>query len=197
MHQHLGRSCSRAGRRWVSACFSAACGGGGQKANFSDPTNRLEVVSWWVSPSEHPALEVLLNAFKARNSNAEVVDRAIAGGGSSNVQVALAARLQAGEPPDVWQTFLGSSLRAWVDAKRIADVSGVYASSGLDRMMPQALLDRFTATELFENTLLRVIGTDGWAKIRDDSFDWRDPNSGKRCRSSRRSCLSPIRTPAA
>jgi glucose/mannose transport system substrate-binding protein len=65
------------------------------------------VVSWWVSPSEHPALEVLLNAFKARNSNAEVVDGAIAGGGSSNVQVALAARLQAGDPPDVWQTFLG------------------------------------------------------------------------------------------
>ena len=35
--------------------------------------------------------------------------------------------------------------------------------------------DRFTATELFENTLLGVVGTDGWAKIRDDSFDWRDP----------------------
>jgi glucose/mannose transport system substrate-binding protein len=33
--------------------------------------------------------------------------------------------------------------------------------------------DRFTATELFENTLLGVIGPDGWAKIRDDSFDWR------------------------
>ncbi len=32
--------------------------------------------------------------------------------------------------------------------------------------------DRFTATELFENTLLGVIGRDGWAKIRDDSFDW-------------------------
>jgi glucose/mannose transport system substrate-binding protein len=35
--------------------------------------------------------------------------------------------------------------------------------------------DRFTATELFENTLLGVIGPDGWAKIRDDSFDWRGP----------------------
>ena len=33
--------------------------------------------------------------------------------------------------------------------------------------------DRFTATELFENTLLGVVGTDGWHKIRDDSFDWR------------------------
>src|SRR6187551_340034 len=114
----------------VLAFVLAACGGGGQKANFSEPTKRLEVVSWWVSPSEHPALEVLLNAFKAAN----------AGGGGSNVQVALAARLQAGDPPDVWQTFLGSSLRAWVDADRITDVSAVYESSGLDRTMPQALL---------------------------------------------------------
>src|SRR6478752_4295378 len=35
--------------------------------------------------------------------------------------------------------------------------------------------DRFTATELFENTLLGVVGRDGWAKIRDDSFDWTGP----------------------
>ncbi|MDT5247382.1 MAG: glucose/mannose transport system substrate-binding protein [Mycobacterium sp.] len=36
------------------ALLVAACGGG-QKANFSDATDRLEIVSWWVSPSEHPA----------------------------------------------------------------------------------------------------------------------------------------------
>ena len=113
-------------RYWiiVLAIVLAACGGGGQKGNFSDPTDRLEVVSWWVSPSEHPAFEVLLNAFRAGNPDVEVIDGAIAGGGGSNVQVALAARLQAGDPPDVWQTFLGSSLRAWVDADRIVDVSG-------------------------------------------------------------------------
>src|SRR4029078_1651053 len=103
----------------------------------SEQIKRREVVSWCVSPSEHPAFEVLLNAFKAGNPDVEVVDGAIAGGGGSNVQVALAARLQAGDPPDVWQTFLGSSLRAWVDAHRITDVSGVYESSGLDRTMPQ------------------------------------------------------------
>jgi glucose/mannose transport system substrate-binding protein len=222
------------------ALVLAACGGG-QKSNFSDSTDRLEVVSWWVSPSEHPAFEVLLNAFKAKNPDVTAIDGTIAGGGGSNVQVALAARLHAGDPPDVWQTFLGSSLRAWVDAGRIADVSAVYDRTGLDRTMPPALLDaatyrvkawgvptgshrgnvlwfnenllkdarvsvpgpgytteaftsdlakvaasgrtplclggkdRFTATELFENTLLGVIGTDGWAKIRDDSFDWRGP----------------------
>ena len=228
-------------RYWIItlAILLAAFGGGGQKANFSEPTDRLEVVSWWVSPSEHPAFEVLLNAFRDGNPDVEVVDGAIAGGGGSNVQVALAARLQAGDPPDVWQTFLGSSLRAWVDAGRIVDVSGVFESSGLDKTMPPTLLeaatyqvkawgvptgshrgnvlwfsqrvlreagvappgpgytveafeadlakvaesgktalclggkDRFTSTELFENTLLGVVGTDGYAKIRDDSFDWR------------------------
>ena len=228
-------------RLWIIALavVLAACGGKGQEANFSEPTDRLEVVSWWVSPSEHPAFEVLLNAFKAANPDVDVIDGAIAGGGGSNVQVALAARLQAGDPPDVWQTFLGSSLRAWVDAGRIADVSGVYESTGLDRTMPPTLLeaatyrvkawgvptgahrgnvlwfsqrvlreagvaapgpgytmaafesdlakvaasgktalclgskDRFTSVELFENTLLGVVGTDGWNRIRDDTFDWR------------------------
>jgi glucose/mannose transport system substrate-binding protein len=222
------------------ALVLAACGGG-QKANFSEPTDRLEVVSWWVSPSEHPAFEVLLNAFKSKNPKVDVIDGSIAGGGGSNVQVALAARLRAGDPPDVWQTFLGSSLRAWVDAGRIADASTVYERTNLAAALPATLLDaatykdkkwgvptgshrgnvlwfnqqvlhdagvgtpgpgytseafrndldkvaasgrtalclggkdRFTATELFENTLLGVIGPDGWTKIGDDSFDWRGP----------------------
>lgn len=219
------------------ALVLAACGGG-QSSNFKDPTDRLEVVSWWVSPSEHPAFEVLLNAFRAQNPNVNVIDGAIAGGGGSNVQVALAARLQAGDPPDVWQTFLGSSLRAWVDAGRIEDATAVYERANLGPTMPPILLnaathqdkqwgvptgshrgnnlwfnqnvlsdagiappgpgyswetfandleklaatgrtpfclgakDRFTSTELFENTLLGVVGSDGWAKINDDSFDW-------------------------
>jgi glucose/mannose transport system substrate-binding protein len=46
----------------VLALVLAACGGN-QKANFSESTDQLDVVSWWVSPSEHPALEVLLDAF--------------------------------------------------------------------------------------------------------------------------------------
>jgi glucose/mannose transport system substrate-binding protein len=230
-------------RLWLIALalVLAACGGGGQSANFSDPTDRLEVVSWWVSPSEHPAFEVLLNAFKQANPDVDTIDGSIAGGGGSNVQVALAARLRAGDPPDVWQTFLGSSLRAWVDADRITGVTSVYDKSGLGPNLPPALLeaatyrdaqwgvptgshrgnvlwfnqkvlqeagitapgadytpdafaadlakaaaagrtplclggkDRFAATELFENTLLGVVGQDGWTHIHDDSFDWRGP----------------------
>ena len=220
------------------AVILAACGGG-QKANFSDATDRLEVVSWWVSPSEHPAFEVLLNSFKSANPNVDVIDGTIAGGGGSNVQVALAERLRAGDPPDVWQTFLGTSLRAWVDASKISDASAVFERTKLGPAMPPTLLeaatyknkqwgvptgshrgnvlwfnqnalreagvavpgpgytteafssdlakvaasgktalclggkDRFTATELFENTLLGEIGPDGWNNIHQDRFDWR------------------------
>jgi glucose/mannose transport system substrate-binding protein len=227
-------------RLWIVmlAAALAACSGG-QSANFTDPTDRLEVVSWWVSPSEHPAFEVLLNEFRAQNPKVNVIDGSIAGGAGSNVQVALAARLRAGDPPDVWQTFLGSSLRAWVDAGRIEDASKVFQQSGLGPKMPPVLLDaatyrgeqwgvptgshrgnnlwfnmnvlrdagvvvpgpgyswqsftndlakvaaggriplclgskdRFTTSELFENTLLGVVGLDGWSKIAADSFDWR------------------------
>ncbi len=229
-------------RLWivVLAVILAACSSG-QSANFTDPTDRLEVVSWWVSPSEHPAFEVLLNAFRAQNPKVNVIDGSIAGGAGSNVQVALAARLRAGDPPDVWQTFLGSSLRAWVDAGRIEEVTKVFEQTGLSPTMPPALLtaatyrdrqwgvptgshrgnnlwfnlnvlrdagvaapgagyswqsftndlakvaatgriplclgskDRFTTSELFENTLLGLIGIDGWAKVTDDSFDWMGP----------------------
>src|SRR3954464_3296757 len=133
-------------RYWILALalVVAACGGGGPAANFKDATDRLEVVSWGGSPSEHPAFEVLLNAFKAANPKVNVIDGSIAGGGGSNVQVALAARLRAGDPPDVWQTFVGSSLRAWVDAGRIADASTVYEQANLSDALPPTLLDAAT-----------------------------------------------------
>src|SRR4029077_12924636 len=130
-------------RYWILALalVVAACGGGGQAANFKDATDLLEVVSWWVSPSEHPAFEVLLNPFNAANPKVNVIDGSIAGGGGSNVQVALAARLRAGDPPDVWEAFRGSSLRAGDGAKRIAGVSAVFERTDLDQTMPPTLLD--------------------------------------------------------
>src|SRR6202165_5062299 len=133
-------------RYWILALalVVAACGAGGQAANFKNATDRLQGVSWGGSPSAHPGFQVLLNSFKAANPKVNVIDGAIAGGGGSNVQVALAARLRAGDPPDLWQTFLGSSLRAWVDAGRIADASAVYERTGLDHTMPATLLDAAT-----------------------------------------------------
>ena len=83
------------------------------ETDFSAETKNLEIMSWWVSASEYPALDVLLNAFREAHPGVIVEGGTISGGGGSNVIVALAQRLQDGNPPDVWQTFVGSPARAY------------------------------------------------------------------------------------
>lgn len=198
----------------------------------------LEVVSWWTSGSEQQALTVLFDAYRAAHPGAAVTNRAVAGGGGSNAQVVLAQRLLSGNPPDVWQTFPGGALRAYVDQGQVADLSDLYGQSRLAAVLPEvirdgltvdgkqygvptsahrgnmlfyntALLakagvtqpgagylppafaddlakldqagitplclgakDPFTTTALFENTLLSVVGADGWQRIAEDRFRW-------------------------
>jgi glucose/mannose transport system substrate-binding protein len=196
------------------------------------------VVSWWTSGSEQQALTVLFNAYRAAHPGATVTNRAVAGGGGSNAQVVLAQRLLSGNPPDVWQTFPGGALRAYVDQGQVADLSDLYDQGRLAAVLPEvirdgltvdgkqygvptsahrgnmlfyntALLakagvtqpgagylpptflddlaklgkagitplclgakDPFTTTALFENTLLSVVGADGWRRIAEDRFHW-------------------------
>jgi glucose/mannose transport system substrate-binding protein len=220
----------------VIACVSVACASdrGVSQRSATD----LEVVSWWTSGSEQQALTVLFNAYRAAHPGATVTNRAVAGGGGSNAQVVLAQRLLSGNPPDVWQTFPGGALRAYVDQGQVADLSDLYGHGRLAAVLPEvirdgltvdgkqygvptsahrgnmlfyntALLakagvtqpgagylpptflddlaklgkagitplclgakDPFTTTALFENTLLSVVGADGWRRIAEDRFHW-------------------------
>ena len=218
----------------VIACVSVACAPGVSQRSATD----LEVVSWWTSGSEKQGLTVLFDAYRAAHPGATVINGAVAGGGGSNAQVVLAQRLLSGTPPDVWQTFPGGALRAYVDQGQVADLSDLYGRGGLSAVLPEvirdgltvegkqygvptsahrgnvlfyntALLakagvtqpgagylpptflddlakldkagitplclgakDPFTTTALFENTLLSVVGADGWRRIAEDRFHW-------------------------
>ena len=143
----------------------AGCGSGGDLAT-QKPTDRLEVVSWWTSASEKPALESLLESYKAAHSGVTVVDGAVAGGGGSNVSVVLASRLTAGDPPDVWQTFVGSSTQAYARKGRVADVSSVYTSGNLAGVLPKGVLVRGSgsgATRVELRTRQRAAHSSPWA----------------------------------
>jgi glucose/mannose transport system substrate-binding protein len=214
----------------------AACTAGGGSSQES--TTDLEVVSWWTSGSEQQALNVLVDDYRAAHPAVTVANAAVAGGGGSNAQVVLAQRLLSGDPPDVWQTFPGGALRAYVEHGQVSDVSDLYRQGGLAAVLPEvirdgltvdgkqygvptsahrgnmlfyntALLakagvvepgagyplpaflddlakldkvgvtplclgakDPFTTSALFENTLLSVVGADGWRRIAEDRFDW-------------------------
>jgi glucose/mannose transport system substrate-binding protein len=121
----------------------AACGTDNQGGS-NEPTDQLELISWWTSGSEAEALNVLIDAFKAKNPNVDVVNAPVVGGGGSNAQVVLTQRLLAGDPPDVWQTFPQGALKSYVSQRQVADVSSIVDQTGLSKTLPQVILDGLT-----------------------------------------------------
>lgn len=119
-----------------------ACGSPG--GSSTEPTDKLELISWWTSGSEAEALDVLVDGFTAKDPSVEVINAPVVGGGGTNAQVVLAQRLLAGNPPDVWQTFPAGSLRAYVAQDQLADVSAVVRDSGLAGALPTAVRDGLT-----------------------------------------------------
>lgn len=120
----------------------AACGTDSQ--GNTEPTNQLELISWWTSGSEAEALNVLIDAFKAKDPGVTVENAPVVGGGGTNAQVVLTQRLLAGDPPDVWQTFPAAALKSYVGQRQVADVSSVITQTGLDKNLPQVILDGLT-----------------------------------------------------
>ncbi|MDQ3850471.1 MAG: ABC transporter substrate-binding protein, partial [Actinomycetota bacterium] len=103
-------------------------------------TKRLEVVSWWTSGSEAAALDALFGAFRKSNAGVAAVNGAIAGGAGSKAIVALARRLQDGDPPDVWQTFAGKSVQEYARRGAVRSVASVFAREDLRARMHPTIL---------------------------------------------------------
>ena len=136
------RALAAAAATMALATGIAACGTPSTPNN--EATDKLELISWWTSGSEEQALNVLIDAFHAESPDVEVVNAPVVGGGGSNAQVVLAQRLLAGDPPDVWQTFPNGALKAYVGQRQVADVSSVITDTGLDKALPQVILDGLT-----------------------------------------------------
>ncbi|WP_327009854.1 ABC transporter substrate-binding protein [Dactylosporangium sp. NBC_01737] len=117
----------------------AGCGAQKPTSATTD-TRQLEIVSWWTSGSEAAALSVLFSAMHQTNPNVDTVNAAVAGGAGSEAVVALARRLQHGNPPDVWQTFAGKSVQGYADRGVIRDVASVFADGDLRATMQPAIL---------------------------------------------------------
>jgi glucose/mannose transport system substrate-binding protein len=108
----------------VALTLTLAAGACGNDAPTSatESTDRLEVLSWWTSGSEAAALNTLLSAYRQAAPGTEPINAAVAGGAGSEAIVALAQRLQAGDPPDVWQTFAGKSVQGYAERGTVREV---------------------------------------------------------------------------
>lgn len=110
------------------------CAAAGDPAQGSGE-NALEITSWWTSGSEEAALNVLIEAVTALDPELTVNNFAVSGGGGANARQALAARLQAGDPPDSWQIHPGGQLAGYVAVGQVADLTDLYEENGWAELM--------------------------------------------------------------
>jgi glucose/mannose transport system substrate-binding protein len=132
----------RAAAAALGAALALAVAGCGDSAPTSatKDTKQLEVVSWWTSGSEAPALDAIFAAFRKANPGVEAVNAAVPGGAGSKARVELAKRLQKDDPPDVWQTFAGKSVQGYARRGVVRSVASVFDREDLrSRMLPTIL----------------------------------------------------------
>ncbi len=125
----------------LTGCSSS---GGGGEGGGGDAANEVEVFTWWASGSEKVGLDALEKAFAEQFPDIKFINASVAGGAGSNAKAALAARLEANNPPDSFQAHAGAELTDYIEAGQLQDLSGFYSEKGLNDVFPESLLERLT-----------------------------------------------------
>ncbi len=110
------------------------------------PKGDLEIFSWWAG-DEGPALQALIDVFKAKYPKVNVINATVTGGSGVNAKAVLKTRMLGGDPPESFQVHAGQELiGTWVTAERMLDLT--------------PLFDREGWFDLFPKDLLNLLGTD-------------------------------------
>ena len=103
-------------------------------------SGKLEIFSWWAG-DEGPALQALIDQYKAANPNVEVVNATVTGGSGVNAKAVLKTRMLGGEPPDSFQVHAGQELiGTWVKADRMEDLTFLFKEQGWMDAFPAGLV---------------------------------------------------------
>ena len=113
---------------------------------FTEPGEELEIFSWWAG-DEGPALEALIQLYKDKYPDVEVINATITGGSGANARAVLKTRMLGGHPPDSFQVHAGQELiGTWVKADLMEDLTFLFEEEGW--------------MEAFPNDLINLIGTE-------------------------------------
>ncbi len=93
--------------------FSAMAAGEGEEEERVE--EGLEIVTWWTAGGEAEALAALIDVYRQRYPDVEVMNSTVAGGGGSQARGVLASRMVGGRPPDTFQVHGGAGIiGTWV-----------------------------------------------------------------------------------
>jgi len=104
-------------------------------------SGKLEIFSWWAG-DEGPALQALIDLYKKRYPNVEVINATVTGGSGVNARAVLKTRMLGGDPPDSFQVHAGQELiGTWVVADRMEDLTPLFRQEGWLDKFPKGLID--------------------------------------------------------
>jgi glucose/mannose transport system substrate-binding protein len=128
----------------VSVAALTGCATGEGVGSDPNNPNQVEVITWWNSGAERTALFDLVNVFKRDNPDIQFIDSSVSGAGGANARKAIAARLEADNPPDSFQASAGAALTDYVQAGKLQDLTAFYADNDLTGNYRPALLELLT-----------------------------------------------------
>lgn len=137
----LSRAAAAFGIGALAVGALAGCGANNTSGSAGGE-NVLEVTSWWTSGSEAEALQVLIDAVEESDPSLSVENAAVSGGGGANAKQALAARLQASDPPDSWQLHPDGELKSYVEGGQVADISALWEKNGWAADLPMDVAEQ-------------------------------------------------------
>jgi len=129
---------------WMVAPWLVACGDSGTE---NETEEVVELFSWWTSGGEREALDSVLDLHKQRYPHTEVLNIVQAG----NVEAAremLQNRMDAGNPPELFQSNYGLALKYWLDRNpdtpALRALDELATETGIMDTMPPEVLNMVT-----------------------------------------------------
>ena len=115
---------------------------GSSEMASAEPSNEIEIFSWWTAGGEADGLDALIKVFEEKNPNLELINSTVAGGAGTNAKAVLATRMQGGDPPDSFQVHAGHELiDTWVVSDFMEPISFILEDNGWQDSYPQDVID--------------------------------------------------------
>ena len=111
-------------------CFSAA-------AVWSEGVKVLNVWTYWGAGAELDAVNAIVNGWKAKNPGVAVEVRGLPS--SDELRRQVSASLLGGNPPEVFTSGAGYSVKSWADAGATAPITSVWKEIGGNKIFPRGV----------------------------------------------------------
>jgi glucose/mannose transport system substrate-binding protein len=103
---------------------------------------KLEIFNWLTDGAGADGLEALFKIYSQRYPDVKIINTGAAGEAGQNAGDVLAARMQAGKPPDTFQVHAGHEfIDMWVVSGKMEPITFILKDNGWLSLYPKGLID--------------------------------------------------------